>query len=75
MWGGAIGRADIEKLFGDLSGTVSRIQHLSTYFNVIQQWDIVVVEGTTHGATATGVKWRIGRWCGVFEIRDFKIQR
>ena len=76
----AIGRAEIEKLFGDLSSIVSRIQHHSAYFNVIQQGDLVVVEGTTHGTTATGVDWRAGvthagRWCDVFEIRDFKIQR
>ena len=31
--GGAIGRVEIERLFGDLSGTVSRIQHHSAYFN------------------------------------------
>jgi len=74
-WGVAIGRSEIEKLFGDLTGTVSRIQHHSAYFNVIQQGDMVVVEGTTHGTTATGVEWRTGRWCDVFEIRDFKIQR
>jgi ketosteroid isomerase-like protein len=74
-WGVAIGRSEIEKLFGDLSGTVSRIRHHSAYFNVIQQGDMVVVEGTTHGTTATGVEWRTGRWCDVFEIRDFKIQR
>lgn len=74
-WGVAIGHAEIEKLFGDLSGVVSRIQHHSAYFNVIQQGDLVVVEGTTDGATATGVEWRTGRWCDVFEIRDFKIQR
>ena len=79
-WGVAIGRVQIEKLFGDLSGTVSRIQHHSAYFNVIQQGDLVVVEGTTDGTTATGVDWRAGvshagRWCDVFEIRNFKIQR
>ena len=42
--------------------------------------NMVVVEGTTNGTTATGVDWRAGvthagRWCDVFEIRDFKIQR
>src|SRR5579863_10130193 len=57
-WGVAIGRPEIEKLFSDLSGTVSRIQHHSAYFNVIQQGDMVVVEGTTHGTSASGVDWR-----------------
>ena len=79
-WGVAIGRAEIEKLFSDLSSILSRIQHHAAYFNFIQQGDLVVVEGTTHGTTATGVDWRAGvshagRWCDVFEIRDFKIQR
>jgi ketosteroid isomerase-like protein len=79
-WGVARGRAEIEKLFGDLSVTISRIQHHTAYFNVIQQGDLVVVEGTTDGTTATGVDWRAGvthagRWCDVFEIRDLKIQR
>ena len=50
------------------------------YVNVIQQGDTVVVEGTSYGATKSGVEWRAGqthagRWCDVFEIRDFKIQR
>ena len=79
-WGVARGRAEIGKLFGDLSSMISRIQHHSAYFNIIQREDLVVVEGTTHGTTATGVDWRAGvthagRWCDVFEIRDFKIQR
>ncbi len=78
--GGCDRSGQIEKLFGDLSGTVSRIQHHSAYFNVIQQGDLVVVEGATHGTTATGVDWRAGvthagRWCDAFEIRNFKIQR
>ena len=61
-------------------------RYLSPWFyakfllDVIQQGDVVVVEGTTNGTTATGVDWRAGvthagRWCDVFEIRDFKIQR
>jgi hypothetical protein len=52
-WGVARGRAEIEKLFGDLSVTISRIQHHTAYFNVIQQGDlVVVVEGTPDGTTA-----------------------
>ena len=56
------------------------MQHHSAYFNVTQQGDMVVVEGTTHDTTATGVEWcagatHWGRWCDVFEIRDLKIQR
>jgi hypothetical protein len=46
----------------------------------IVQGDTVVVEGTSYGKTANDVEWRAGvthagRWCDVFEIRDFKIQR
>lgn len=79
-WGVATGRAEYEKLFGDLAGILSHIRHHVTYFNVIQQGDMVVLEGTSHGTTAGGAEWRAGvthagRWCDVFEIRDFRIQR
>ena len=79
-WGLANGRAEIEKLFGDVGATLSRIVHDYAYFNYIVQGDSVVVEGTSSGKTAGGVEWRAGvthagRWCDVFEIRNFKIQR
>jgi hypothetical protein len=79
-WGLANGRAEIEKLFGEVGGTLSRIVHDYAYFNYIMQGDSVVVEGTSSGKTAGGVEWRAGvthagRWCDVFEIRHFKIQR
>jgi SnoaL-like protein len=79
-WGLANGRAEIEKLFGDVGGTLSWIVHDYAYFNYIVQGDSVVVEGTSSGKTAGGVEWRAGvthagRWCDVFEIRNFKIQR
>jgi ketosteroid isomerase-like protein len=79
-WGLAVGRAQYEKLFMDLGRVVARFKHDLAYVNVIQQGDMVVVEGTSHGATHAGVEWRAGvtqagRWCDVFEIRNFKIQR
>ena len=79
-WGVATGRAEYEKLFGDLAGILSHIKHHVTYFNIVQQGDMVVLEGTSHGTTAAGADWRAGvthagRWCDVFEIRDFRIQR
>lgn len=79
-WGLANGRAEIEKLFGDVGGTLSRIVHDYAYFNYIMQGDSVVVEGTSSGKTAGGVEWRAGvthagRWCDIFEIRNFKIHR
>ena len=79
-WGLANGRAEFEQLFRDLGSILSAIAHDYAYFNYIIQGDYVVVEGTSYGKTAGGVEWRAGvthagRWCDVFEIRDFKIQR
>lgn len=79
-WGLANGRNEIEKLFGDVGGTLAWIVHDYAYFNYIVQGDSVVVEGTSYGKTTGGVEWRAGvtqagRWCDVFEIRNFKIQR
>jgi ketosteroid isomerase-like protein len=79
-WGLANGRAEIEQLFSNLASALKSIRHDYAYFNYIVQGDQVVVEGTSAGTTADGVEWRAGvthagRWCDVFEIRDFKIQR
>ncbi|SFW81378.1 nuclear transport factor 2 family protein [Amycolatopsis australiensis] len=70
----------IQEFFGRLGGIISSIEHHTAYFNYVVDGDRVVVEGTSHGTTATGVEWRAGvtstgPWCDVFEIRDFKIQR
>ena len=79
-WGVAVGRAQFEQLFIDLGSVVAKFKHDMAYLNVIQQGDMVVVEGTSYGATHGGVEWRAGvthagRWCDVFEIRNGKIQR
>jgi ketosteroid isomerase-like protein len=79
-WGIATGRREFERLFTDLGSILKSISHDYAYFNYIMQGDFVVVEGTSSGMTADGVEWRAGvthagRWCDVFEIRDFKIQR
>lgn len=79
-WGLANGRHEYEQLFKDLGSILKAIQHDYAYFNYVQQGDLVVVEGTSSGTTAAGDAWRAGvthagRWCDVFEIRDFKIQR
>ena len=79
-WGLARGHDEIRRLFGDLLGTLAEVTHDVIYPNVIQQGDMVVLESTTYGKTKKGVEWRAGlthagRWCDVFEIRDFKIQR
>jgi ketosteroid isomerase-like protein len=79
-WGLATGRREYERLFADLGSILKSISHDYAYFNYIMQGDFVVVEGTSSGMTTDGVEWRAGvthagRWCDVFEIRDFKIQR
>lgn len=79
-WGLATGRKEIEELFSDLLGILSEVKHDIVYANIVQQGDLVVVEGTTYGKTKNGIEWRAGlshagRWCDVFEIRNFKIQR
>lgn len=71
---------EIGEFFGHLGGIISAIEHHTAYSNYIVEGDTVVVEGTSHGTTASGVEWRAGvtstgPWCDVFEIRDFKIQR
>lgn len=79
-WGLATGRKEYEQLFADLGSLLSAIQHDYAYFNYLVTGDTVVVEGTSTGTTADGTEWRAGvthagRWCDVFEIRDFLIQR
>ena len=81
-WGIASGKDQIGKLFGDVGGTIKSIEHHYSHFNwIFSGSDLVVCEGTSHGEHKDG-RWRAGvpehgagRWCDVFEIRDFKIQR
>jgi ketosteroid isomerase-like protein len=79
-WGLARGRKQYEQLFTELIGILRSIVHDNIYFNYVVQGDLVVIEGTSSGVTKEGVAWRAGvtpagRWCDVFEIRDFKIHR
>ncbi|MFM0705052.1 nuclear transport factor 2 family protein [Paraburkholderia sediminicola] len=79
-WGIARGKREIERLFSDLMEILAEISHDISYANFIQQGDLVVVEATSSGKLKNGAAWRAGtthagRWCDVFEIRDFKIQR
>ena len=79
-WGIAQGRDAYERLFSDLMGIIKAVNHDYAYFNYVVQGDLVVVEGTSSGTTAKEKPWRAGvthagRWCDVFEIRDFKIHR
>ena len=81
-WGIANGKEQIGQLFGDVGGTLKAIRHDYAGFNwVFSGSDVVVAEGTSYGEHRDGPwragvpDWAAGRWCDVFEIRDFKIQR
>jgi hypothetical protein len=81
-WGVAKGTDQIGQLFGDVGGTIKSIVHHYSNFNwIFSGEDVLMAEGTSHGEHKDG-PWRAGvpehgagRWCDVFEIRDWKIQR
>jgi hypothetical protein len=81
-WGLANGKEEIGQLFGDVGGTIENITHDYSHFNwIFSGTDTLAVEGTSFGEHQHGPwragdpEWAAGRWCDVFEIRDFKIQR
>jgi hypothetical protein len=81
-WGIAEGKEQIARLFGDVGGTLNSIKHDYASFNwVFSGGDTIVAEGTSYGEHQDGPwragvpDWGAGRWCDVFEIRDFLIQR
>jgi hypothetical protein len=81
-WGLANGKAEIGKLFGDVGGTIRQIVHHYSHFNwVMSGGDTFACEGTSHGEHQDGPwragvpEWGAGRWCDVFEVRDWLIQR
>jgi hypothetical protein len=67
-------------MFGDVGGTLERIVHDYANFNwIMTGTDTFACEGTSFGEHQDGA-WRAGvthagRWCDVFEVRDFLIQR
>jgi hypothetical protein len=79
-WGLADGRNAIAQLFSDVGATIASISHDYANFNWIMTGaDLFAVEGTSTGEHRDG-PWRAGvthsgRWCDVFEVRDFLIQR
>lgn len=79
-WGIATGRGQIGQMFGDIGGTLKRILHDYATFNwIMTGTDVFACEGTSAGEHRDG-EWRAGvthagRWCDVFEVRDFLIQR
>jgi hypothetical protein len=81
-WGLANGKAEIGRLFTDVGATIKSITHHYSHFNwVFSGEDTIVCEGTSHGEHRDGPwragspEWAAGRWCDVFEIRDWLIQR
>ena len=79
-WGLANGKEQIGQLFGDVGATIESIRHDYANFNWIMTGsDLFACEGTSYGRHQDG-DWRAGvthagRWCDVFEVRDFLIQR
>ena len=82
-WGVATGRDQIGKLFGDVGATLKSIAH---HFSRIQLGVLGQRPGGVRRhqprrapATAPGApacpSGAAGRWCDVFEIRDWQIQR
>jgi ketosteroid isomerase-like protein len=81
-WGVATGKEEIAQLFTDVGSTfVSIRHHYAELTYVFSGSDLFVVEGTSHGEHKDGPwragvpEWGGGRWCDVFEVRDFLIQR
>ena len=79
-WGLANGKKQIGQLFTDFGGGIKSILHDYATFNwIMTGTDVFAVEGTSAGEYKDG-PWRAGvshagRWCDVFEVRDFLIQR
>jgi hypothetical protein len=79
-WGLATGKEAIGRLFGDVGGTLKGILHDYASLNwIMTGTDVFACEGTSAGEHRDG-PWRAGvthagRWCDVFEVRDFLIQR
>src|SRR4026207_886413 len=76
----ATGKKQIQQLFTDFGGGIRHILHDYATFNwIMTGTDVFAVEGTSAGEDEGG-RWRAGgahagRWCDVFEVRDFLIQR
>lgn len=79
-WGLATGKEQIGQLFGDFGAGIKSILHDYATFNwIMTGTDMFAVEGTSAGTHVEG-SWRAGvshagRWCDVFEVRDWLIQR
>ncbi len=81
-WGLASGKDEIIRMYSEVGATLKTITHHYATFNwTFSGGDVVVCEGTSHGEHRDGVwragvtEWGAGRFCDVFEIRDWQIQR
>jgi hypothetical protein len=80
-WGLATGKEEIGRAAAEFGGTFKSITHHYASINWVIMGDLVVAEGTSHGEHKDGPwragqpEWGAGRWCNVFEIRDWLIQR
>lgn len=81
-WGIATGPEQIGTMFGEVGATLRSILHDYASFNwIMTGTDVFACEGTSSGEHADGPwragvpDWGAGRWCDVFEVRDFLIQR
>lgn len=81
-WGLAEGTERIGAMFAEVGGTLRSIRHDYAAINwIFSGTDLLAAEGTSSGEHRAGPwragapEWGAGRWCDVFEIRDFLIQR
>jgi ketosteroid isomerase-like protein len=82
-WGVARGRAEVERLFGDVGGTLRSIAHDYDAFTwYMTGTESFAVEGTSRGEhrdgtwdASTGPGWAAGRFCDCFTVRDGLIHR
>ena len=81
-WGIANGREQIGQMFGEVGAQLNAIRHDYANFNwIFGGSDTIVAEGTSYGEYKDGPwradvpEWGAGRWCDVFEIRDWQIHR
>jgi hypothetical protein len=80
-WGLATGKDEIGRATAEFGSTFKSITHDYASINWVIAGDLVVAEGTSHGEHKDGPwragqpEWGAGRWCNVFEIRDWLIQR
>ena len=81
-WGLASGKEQVARMFAEVGGTIKAIVHHYSHLNwIFSGSDLLVCEGTSHGEHRDGAwragypEWGAGRWCDVFEIRDWLIHR